>query len=54
MRNVVYQEADRKSMKINMLTSVSSERNFNVSSVSQGPVSIGIFLDKNGREKCKR
>lgn len=54
MRNVVYQEADRKSRKINMLASVSSETNFNVSSVSQDPVSIEIFLDENGREKYKR
>lgn len=53
MRNVVYQEADTKPMKINMLTSVSSEINSNISFGSQGSVSIEIFFE-NGREKYKR
>lgn len=53
MRNVVYQEADTKSVKINMLTPVSSEINFNVSSVSQGPVSIEIFWMKKAERTMK-
>lgn len=55
MRNVVYQEADIKSAKINMLTSVSSEINFNISFVSQCSVSREIFwmkmAEKNKEDK---
>lgn len=53
MRNVMYQEADTKSVKINMLISVSSGINFSVSFVSQGPVSKETFWMKIAGKNIK-
>lgn len=53
MRNAVYQDADTKSMKINILISVSSGINFSVSFVSQGPVLKEIFWMKMAGKNIK-
>lgn len=54
LRNAVYQMADAKSTKINMLTSVSSVLNFKVSFVSEVSVSIEISVMTVEEEKYKR